>query len=201
MTLGVSDELLECALRVPLMRYYNSAGTPKADIEYDMSLHSEPTPASPFVSFFTHLYTFVTNACPKLSSLVLTQPKFSKIMHAALARKGCVVERGIELMSFEQFPDCVNVKLVKRRGEKLVQEEEHYKWVVGADGTAPVMRELLGLQLFGDVTTVQSSIGEIRIDDGLSPNVCHHSLLHSNITHRLPGLQSWHMWGNPPKEK
>ena len=104
-------------------------------------------------------------------------------MHAALARKRCVVEKGIELMSFEQFPDCVNVKLVKRRGEKLVQEEERYKWMVGADGTAPVIRELLGLQLFGDVTTVQSSIGEIRIDDGLPPDVRHHPLLHSNITH------------------
>src|ERR1700759_281265 len=99
----------------------------------------------------------------KLTSMLLSQPKLVKILHAALSRKGCIVEKGIELMSFEQFPEFVNVKLVKRRGERLVQEEERYKWMVGADGATPAMCRHLGLQLFGDVTTtVQSLIGDIR---------------------------------------
>jgi 2-polyprenyl-6-methoxyphenol hydroxylase-like FAD-dependent oxidoreductase len=146
------------------MNYYKSTGTFKADMEFEMASYTEPTPASPF-----------------LSSMLLTQPKLGKILHAALARKGCVVEKGIELRSFEQFPDYVNVKLVKRRGEKLVQEEERYKWMVGADGATLAMCRHLGLQFFGDNTrTIPSTIGDIRID-GMPPN-------------------SWHLWGNPPRE-
>ena len=111
------------------------------------------------------------------------------------------MEKAVELMSFEQFPDFVNVKLVKRRGEKTVQEEERYKWMVGADGAAPAMCEHLGLQNFGDVTrTVPSLIGDIRVE-GMPPNVRRRSSLLSNYIHRLSGLQSWHLWGNPPREK
>jgi 2-polyprenyl-6-methoxyphenol hydroxylase-like FAD-dependent oxidoreductase len=119
--------------------------------------------------------------------MLLSQPRLEKILHAALARKGCVVEKGIELISFEQFPDCVNVKLVKRRGERFVQEQRRYEWMVGADGEAPVICKHLGLQFFGNVTkTTQLLVGDIRVD-GLPPNVRHYYSVLSNLIHRLSG--------------
>ncbi|KAG2011728.1 pentachlorophenol 4-monooxygenase [Coprinopsis cinerea AmutBmut pab1-1] len=130
--------------------------------EFSMSPLMDPTPTNPF-----------------LNPLLLGQDKLETIFHAALAKYGCVVEKGTELISFTQYPERVEVELIKRgpKGDRLEPEKASYEWVIGTDGAKGVMRKQLGLRFLGETRTVENFVvGDICVD-GLSS-------------------KHWHMWGD-----
>ncbi|KAM6496527.1 FAD binding domain containing protein [Amanita muscaria] len=153
--LGFVDDVLEQAIRVPTMQHYKSSDRTQVDIEVDMSPHTEPTPASPF-----------------LHALLLSQSSLKKIIRAALVRKGCTVEKGTELVSFTQTPEKVNVKLAKRNGTQIEYEEESYDWMVGADGSAASICHQLGFEFHGDAEICKMLMGEVYME-GVDPRSWH----------------------------
>ncbi|KAF8627812.1 hypothetical protein AX15_004237 [Amanita polypyramis BW_CC] len=161
-TLRIIDNILEQAIRFPAVRLYETPEQVEPHAEFELMPHVEPTPASPF-----------------RNTLLLTQDRLEKTLLAALARSGCTVEYGTELVSFQQFHDYVDVKLARKTyGEQiLMHEDASYAWIVGTDEAAGVVCELLGLTFFGEAkTTYEVVIGDIYVE-GLSKH--------------------WHVWGDP----
>ena len=76
-------------------------------------------------------------------------------------------------MSFEQFYDHVQVKLVKHDDGKQAPAHEHanYAWVIGTDTSAKIVCDMLGLELINETKQGEDVvIGEIYVD-GLSEEV------------------------------
>ena len=103
---------------------------------------------------------------------MLGQDRLEPIFHATLARLGCTVELGTELVSFTQADDHVEAKLrVKgmNPGSEGVEEIASFDYMVGTDGARGVVRKQLGLPFAGETRTVENFVvGDIKIK-GLSP--------------------------------
>jgi len=123
---------------------------------------------------------------------MLGQDKLEKIFHAALAKYGCAVELGTELVSFTQSSSGVEAKLIKR-GMSLdmssgVEEISRFDWMVGADGARGVVRRQLGLTFLGETRTVENFVvGDIMVE-GLSQKVAILFVLDSSSSHCSPVL-------------
>lgn len=110
----------------------------------------------------------------QLNLMLLGQDTLEGIFHQQLAKLGCVVEKGTELLSFEQNKNYVEVKLCKRGPEGLREEyeTERYEWMVGTDGAKGVVRKQLGLSFLGETRKVENFVvGDICVE-GLSRKVC-----------------------------
>ncbi|TFK29754.1 pentachlorophenol 4-monooxygenase [Coprinopsis marcescibilis] len=160
--LGIADEVMKASIDIPTVRKYKLPEGTEVLQEFAMSPILDPTPADPYRN-------------PRL----LGQDKLESIFHAALAKHGCVVEKGTELQSFQQFPDYVEVKLIKRgpHGDKQEHEVLRCEWLVGTDGAKGVVRKQLGLSFLGETRKVENFVvGDICVE-GLNPKF-------------------WHMWGD-----
>lgn len=105
--------------------------------------------------------------------MLLGQDTLEKFLHAALAKFGCQVELGSELISFEQADDRVHAKLTKPapEGGDRVIENASFDWVIGTDGARGIVRKLLGLSFLGETRTMENMVvGDIHVE-GLSPEV------------------------------
>lgn len=160
--LKIVDDVLKQGISVPLVRSYRMPEGVEVFKEFSMSPSLEPTATNPY-----------------LNPTLLGQNKIEAIFHTTLARHGCVVEKGTELLSFEQYSDFVNVNLVKRgpEGTELERETRQYQWVVGADGAKGVVRKQLGLKFVGETRAIENFVvGDICVE-------------------RL-NTEYWHMWGD-----
>jgi len=106
---------------------------------------------------------------------MLGQDKLEKIFHAALAKYGCTVELGTELVSFTQSSSGVEAKLIRRGMSQDmssgVEEVTRFQWMVGADGARGVVRKQLGLSFLGETRAVENFVvGDILVE-GLSQKV------------------------------
>lgn len=105
--------------------------------------------------------------------MLLGQDILETIFHDTLAKLGCTVEKGTELVSFTQTTDHVEVNLVKRGpdGENEEKEKTRYAWMVGTDGAKGSVRKQLGLSFLGETRTVENFVvGDICVE-GLSSKV------------------------------
>ncbi|CAA7261872.1 unnamed protein product [Cyclocybe aegerita] len=132
---GLSDAILARARRAPPINLYEMPEGVEVMMEFEMSPHIDPTPA-----------------CPYLDLLLLGQDGLDRILRAELKnRYGTEVSFGVELESFDQSADHVVVQLLNHSTEAKVVErvEEHYEYVIGADGAKSVVRKELGLSFLG----------------------------------------------------
>jgi len=106
---------------------------------------------------------------------MLGQDRLEPIFHATLAKHGCIVELGTELVSFTQTDDIVEAKLRVKGMDpdsEGVEEIASFDYMVGTDGARGVVRKQLGLPFVGETRTVENFVvGDIKIK-GLSPKVC-----------------------------
>ena len=68
--------------------------------------------------------------------MLLGQEGLEAILRTVLAERGCSVELGTEVRSFQQLDDRVDatlVKLGKPKGDAVI-ENATFDWVIGADG-------------------------------------------------------------------
>ncbi|KAH6915866.1 pentachlorophenol 4-monooxygenase [Coprinopsis sp. MPI-PUGE-AT-0042] len=160
--LKIIDDVLERGIPIPLVRSYQMPDGVAVQKEFSMSPPLNPTPTNPF-----------------LNPLLLGQDRIEDIFHNALAKYGCVVEKGTELLSFEQHPNHVEVNLVKRGPEGTSSEPETclYAWMVGTDGAKGVVRKQLGLKFVGETRAVENFVVGDIYSESLSSKY-------------------WHMWGD-----
>ena len=78
--------------------------------------------------------------------VILPQPEVEALLLAAAQRAGVQVERGVQLLGFEQREDRVAVRL---GGPGPDEQEAEFAYVVGADGASSTVREQLGLPFDG----------------------------------------------------
>lgn len=129
---------------------------------------------------------------------MLGQDRLEKIFHAALAKLGCVVELGTELVSFTQFDDHVEARLFVKGadpGAEGAEEVASFEYMVGTDGARGVVRKQLGLSFLGETRRIENFVvGDIRVE-GLSQSV---SIIHSSpfLPRFSSQAQYWHMWGD-----
>ena len=102
----------------------------------------------------------------QLNSRHLGQQNLENIIQTEMKKYNSSIELGVELVSFEQFDDRVEVKIRKRNAEDSEFEEESstYRWVVGADGARGVVRKLLGLPFQGETKVGNFVIGDIKVE-------------------------------------
>ncbi len=95
---------------------------------------------------------------------LIGQYKHEELLRAHLATTGHQVELGVELHSFEQFPDRVVAHIVEHQGNGVDKESTiQVGWIVGADGARSVVRHQLGLTFLGESRKEQLIVGDIRI--------------------------------------
>lgn len=174
---GCADEVLKLAIPPPLTRQYELPNGTQPIGEFDMSPHIEPTPSYPYVrtlvpQLFSHsvLITQIKN-----NIVFLGQNYVEGILRDTLAKLGCRVETGTELVSFEQTGTGVNVHLLRHRsdGSDVKGTSEHcsYEWMIGADGARGVVRKLSGFSFLGETRTVENHVvGDVYVE-GLSQKV------------------------------
>lgn len=84
-----------------------------------------------------------------------------------MAKIGINVELGTELISFEQTPDKVSVKLSKsNEAGESIEEVSDFKWLIGCDGARSTVRHQLNLSFLGESRQAENFvIGDIYIKD------------------------------------
>ncbi|KAI6033332.1 FAD binding domain-containing protein [Pisolithus marmoratus] len=91
------------------------------------------------------------------------------IVREHLAKLGCAVELGTQLISFTQDEKCVRAKVVKHRdndGEE-VEEVIEAAYLIGADGARGITRKQLGLTFLGTTREHDFIVqGDIRLEAG-----------------------------------
>ncbi|KAK7051550.1 hypothetical protein VNI00_004529 [Paramarasmius palmivorus] len=117
---------------VPKMRIYTSPEGDSPINEFDMMEISDPDP-----SYY------------RINGLVVLQDDHQAALRGIIEKRyGVSIELATELVSFEQSPDYVTVKLLK---SSLGTTETHqFDWVVGTDGARSVVRKQLGLSFDGE---------------------------------------------------
>ena len=87
-----------------------------------------------------------TDTTPFPYVLVFPQDEHEALLERELARLGKKVERSTELLSFEEQPGGVHVRLKTAGGEL---EDVHFSWLAGCDGARSRVRELTGADFPG----------------------------------------------------
>ncbi|KAI6033342.1 FAD binding domain-containing protein [Pisolithus marmoratus] len=109
---------------------------------FSMVEYMEPTPAIPYYN-------------PKF----MGQPTLEAIVREHLAKLGCTVKLGTQLISFTQDDKCVRAKVVKHCGDEgeEVEEDIEAAYLISADGARGMTRKQLRLTFLG-TTRVQDFI-------------------------------------------
>ncbi|MFF3615071.1 FAD-dependent monooxygenase [Streptomyces sp. NPDC002580] len=91
----------------------------------------------------------------------LPQYETERILDTFLARFGTAIERGTELVSFDQDADGVTVALRSASG---AEEEVRARYLVGCDGAHSVVRKRLGLTFEGSAFPEEYMLGDVEVD-------------------------------------
>ncbi|KAI6033343.1 FAD binding domain-containing protein [Pisolithus marmoratus] len=121
----------------------------------------------PFKTFSVVEYTEPTPAIPYYYAKFMGQPTHEAIVREHLAKLGCTVKLGTQLMSFTQDETCVRAKIVRYCGDdgEEVEEDIEAAYLIGADGVRGMTRKQLGLIFVG--TTREHDfilLGDIRLE-------------------------------------
>ncbi|KAK0466821.1 uncharacterized protein EV420DRAFT_1635862 [Desarmillaria tabescens] len=101
---------------------------------------------------------------PYNNAIMLGQDRHEEILREHLAKLGCEVELGTELVSFEQSADRVISRVLKTRDGQTVEETISSRWLVGSEGARSVVRKTLGLTFLGETREGENMIvGDIKI--------------------------------------
>ncbi len=107
--------------------------------------------------------------------LFVSQVETERILSEALAARGVVIERGVELVGFAQdalASDPSPVKVVLRDvGGRL--ERAQAPWLIDAEGAHSVVRTTLGLPFEGRTLQGAYALGDIRVDGELAEEDFH----------------------------
>ncbi|KAI6003389.1 hypothetical protein EDC04DRAFT_3146961 [Pisolithus marmoratus] len=121
----------------------------------------------PLNTFSMVEYTEPTPAIPYYNAKFMGQPTLEAIVREHLAKLGCTVELGTQLISFTQDEKCVRAKVVRHRdddGEK-VEEDIEAAYLIGADGARGMIRKQVGLTFLGTTREHEFMVvGDIRLD-------------------------------------
>ena len=142
---GVADEIIASGVRTGGMQIHAS-GKVLADITFD-EVHS-PYPFS------------VTTA----------QTETERILAARLGELGVQVERGVELLSFDQNDDAVHYHL--RHADGTV-ESGTTRWIVGTDGGHSTVRAGTGQKLEGSFKGERFLLGDVDAECDLPRDRMH----------------------------
>ncbi len=92
----------------------------------------------------------------------LPQYETERLLAEHLAEHGTRVERGTELVSFEQDADSVRARL--SHGPGTPGEEVTARYLIGCDGAHSTVRELLGLRFEGGAFPQEYMLGDVEVD-------------------------------------
>ncbi|KAJ3502989.1 hypothetical protein NLJ89_g8635 [Agrocybe chaxingu] len=150
--LGIADKVIARGRSLMKLRLWKTPGGVEVIKEMDMHTDTDPTPSIPY---------------PNMR--LCGQNNLDTIMQAELKECGVSVEHGVQLDSFEQFSDHVQVQLSKQKigTEEIEREDASYDYVVGCDGARGIVRKLLGLTFLGQTTEENFVVGDIKLE-GLS---------------------------------
>ncbi|MGX1855355.1 FAD-dependent monooxygenase [Streptomyces sp. NPDC055299] len=92
---------------------------------------------------------------------VLPQNDTERILEDVLVRGGGRVERGTELVGFEEHADGVRADLALPSG---AQEQVSARYLLGCDGAHSVVRKILGLGFEGAALPEEYMLGDVEVD-------------------------------------
>ncbi|HEY9368632.1 FAD-dependent monooxygenase [Streptomyces sp.] len=93
----------------------------------------------------------------------LPQYETERILEEFLGRFGTRIERGTELVSFDQDEDGVTARLVSTAGPEPVEEEVRCRYLVGCDGAHSAVRKGLGLSFEGGAFPDAYMLGDVQV--------------------------------------
>ncbi|KIY53608.1 hypothetical protein FISHEDRAFT_32989, partial [Fistulina hepatica ATCC 64428] len=160
--LGVQDDIAAAGYMVPKLHLYKLPGGTEVEKVIEMVPILEPTPA-----------------LPHRNSIMLGQDLHEAILRKHLQKAGYSVENGVELRSYEQFNDHVEVVLAKHSADGSdIRETAVFDYVVGCDGAKSVVRHGAAFTFEGETRVDEAlAIGDIYVVEGLSSET------------------KWHAWG------
>jgi 2-polyprenyl-6-methoxyphenol hydroxylase-like FAD-dependent oxidoreductase len=92
----------------------------------------------------------------------LPQYETERLLAAELARYATTVERGVELVSFDQDEDGVTARFTGR-------DPIRTRYLVGCDGAHSVVRKALGLAFEGGALAAEYMLGDVEVDWAVPP--------------------------------
>ncbi|MDB5708777.1 MAG: FAD-binding monooxygenase [Sphingomonas bacterium] len=102
--------------------------------------------------------------------LFLEQTETERLLSEALAKLGVEVERGVEMISFQQTPELVT--LVTRTGNGASEQIE-CEYLVGCDGAHSATRRGLDLQFDGKTLSQQFLLADLDMESWLTNDEFH----------------------------
>ncbi|KAK0466822.1 FAD binding domain-containing protein [Desarmillaria tabescens] len=142
--MDVLPDILKKGGPIPSVIHYLPNGETKT---ISMARKSEDTPDKPYNN-----------------PILLGQDRHEEILREHLAKLGCEVELGTELVSFEQSADRVVSRVLKTRDGQTVEETISSRWLVGSEGARSVVRKTLGLTFLGETREGENMVvGDIKI--------------------------------------
>ncbi|KIY46797.1 hypothetical protein FISHEDRAFT_75323 [Fistulina hepatica ATCC 64428] len=160
--LGVLNDIAAAGHLVPKMYHYKLPGGTEVEKVTEMMPILEPSPALPHRNVF-----------------MLGQDLHEAILRKHLQKAGYNVENGVELRSYEQFDDHVEVVLAKHNADGSdIRETAVFDYMVGCDGAKSVVRHGAAFTFEGETRVDEAlAIGDIYVAEGLSRET------------------KWHAWG------
>ncbi|GCE28743.1 oxygenase [Dictyobacter alpinus] len=156
---GVAGELVTQGVKVPAFSIY-SEGRQLAS--FDFSRHVES--AYPYV-------------------LMVPQPAVESVLAQHVEDLGGKIERGVELVSLQQYTDGVEVLL---RGADGVEERVWTRWLIGCDGAHSSVRHLVGATFVGKTFEQSFATGNVRMHWDIPGNQAFARLNHGNFIAYFP---------------
>lgn len=92
---------------------------------------------------------------------VLPQNDTERILEDVLVRGGGRIERGTELVGFEEYADGVRADLALPSGAR---EQVDARYLLGCDGAHSVVRKILGLGFEGAALPEEYMLGDVEVD-------------------------------------
>jgi 3-(3-hydroxy-phenyl)propionate hydroxylase len=96
--------------------------------------------------------------------VVLPQPDVEDLLLRSLSAVGGAVERGTELLELQQGADEVVATLALPGGETC---EDHFSFVIGADGTGSTVRSMVGVEFEGATYPSTFVVADVDLGGGL----------------------------------
>ena len=116
-SLGILDQVLERGMAIPDFRVYKMPEGVEIIKEFSGAPYTKPTPSKPYVRYINNFSSFplIIMLCVQMNGKILGQDNLDKIIRAELEKLGCMVDLGVELLSFEQddAEGKVHVKLAR----------------------------------------------------------------------------------------
>jgi 2-polyprenyl-6-methoxyphenol hydroxylase-like FAD-dependent oxidoreductase len=132
--------------------------------------------------------------------LFISQAETEAVLNEHLADRGVQVERGIELVGFQQYEAGVTCALRQRDGGS---ELLRARYLVGCDGAHSSVRHGAGIPFEGGAYSQTFMLADLEVDGGLEQDVAHAFLGAGGVLLYFPLLRpaSWRMLGmRPPSD-